>query len=294
MPQESVGTGGRQMGCESMGKALLTQEEFSRAVVTRARQERPDIQVKAMGKFMLLVETEPGRRRVVSLVHLYQAYCECPVDRDEVIGSFLNALVYEEPGMIRGSFEQYRHKIMPQVVPPSLLEFCRREKRELASVDYVGGLSVAFVVDEPERYSYIHRDVVERWDVSETEVLVTALQNLQALNETVPAFHRIGQGERTAVMWETFDGYDASRILLSRELNEMAAFVVGNPIIAIPHRDYLVLFGDANEEFVTEMTERIYEDFEAHSYPITTRFFTLIDGNLALYEKAVRRERFVN
>ena len=98
-------------------EGLMTETEFSRAVVTRARRERPDIRVKAMGKFFLMVEPEPGRQRVLSLVNLYQTYCEMPTDRDEVIGNFLSTLVYQKQTTVGGTFDENRHKVLPQVVP---------------------------------------------------------------------------------------------------------------------------------------------------------------------------------
>lgn len=277
-----------------MSKGLLTEEEFSRAVVTRARRERPDIRVKAMGKFFLMVEPEPGRQRVVSLVNLYQTYCGMPLDRDEVIGTFLCTLVYQEPTSVGGTFDQNRHKVMPQVVPVSLLDFCRDDGRELITVGYVGDLHIAFVIDEPERYSYIQRKVADEWNAGETILLTTAMQNLQTMNKEAGCFNRFDTGTRTTLVWETFDGYDASRILLSRELMNMAVLVSGNPVIAVPHRDYLVMFGDADPRFVAEMTERVQSLNEAHSYPISTQLFTLSGGNLDLYAGPDRQRRILN
>jgi uncharacterized protein YtpQ (UPF0354 family) len=276
-----------------MGKALLSEAEFSRTVVTRAKRERPDIRVKSMGKCLLLVETESGRRRVVSLLSLYESYREAPHTRDEVVAAFLSDQVYREPVEIAGTFAENRTKVLPQVVPYGLLEYCRQDNQELAAVDYVGGLAVAFVVDEDERYAYIHRDLMESWGVGETDLLKAALENLQELGRGVETHFCVGEGERKTVVWETFDGYDASRILLTGDLNAMAARVGGNPVIAIPHRDYMVMFGDTDPEFLLHMEERIREDFEAHNYPISPRLFTLRGGSLVPYS-AERRERLVN
>lgn len=277
-----------------MGRALLTAEQFSRVVVTRVRRERPDIRVKTMGAQLLLIEGGSGRQRVVSLEDLYQSYCEAPAERDETIATFLAALVYEEPRTITGTFADNRANIMPQVVPPTLVEFCRREQHDLAAVDYVGGLSVAFVLDEDERYAYIHRDLMEDWGVTVTTLLMAAIENLQRRSKGVGQCRRFGRGERVMVVWELFDGYDASRILLKSVLLEAATMVPGNPVIAVPHRDYMVMFGDADPAFVAEMGDRIREDFDNHSYPITHRLLTLDGGNLVPYEGTERRSRIVN
>lgn len=277
-----------------MAKALLTEEEFSRAVVTRARRERPDIRVKAMGKFFLMVEAQPGEQRVVSLVTSYQTYCDSPAQRDDVIASLLSNMVYQAPSTVRGTFVQNAARIMPQVVPGTLLNFCRQDGQELASAEYVADLFIAFVLDEPERYSYIPKSVLDDWGTADTIMLATALRNLQRHSRETPRCQRFGTGAKLSLVWETFDGYDASRVLLSSELTEMALHVEGNPVIAIPHRDYLVVFGDADPRFVEAMTERVREHFESHSYPISGRLFTLMDGLLAPYEMVGRRSRVIN
>ncbi|HWI60776.1 MAG TPA: DUF1444 family protein [Symbiobacteriaceae bacterium] len=276
-----------------MGKALLSEDEFSREIVNRAKRERPDIRVQPMGKYLLLVEPTQGRQRVVSLANLYESYVQAPRKRDQVIGAFLEALVYEEEPMIAGTFAENRGNIMPQVVPQTLLEYCKQDNRELAAVPYLGGLAIAFVLDEAERYTYIHQRVMQGWGASETELLQAAMENMQQMG-TEEAYYQIGMDERMTLVWETFDGYDASRILLTRDVIAAAAQVPGNVLIGIPNRDYMVLFSDLNAEFVAEMREKIREDFESHDYPITSRLFTLVDGVLAPYDEQQRPARVVN
>ncbi|HYF92777.1 MAG TPA: DUF1444 family protein [Symbiobacteriaceae bacterium] len=276
-----------------MAKALLSEAEFSRHIVNRARRERPDIRVEPMGKYLLLVEPNQGRQRVVSLADLYESYRQAPRQRDELMGAFLESLVYEEQPAATGSFEENRANIMPQVVPTALLEYCRQDNRELAAIPYMDGLALAFVLDEAERYSYIHRKVMQDWGVTETDMLKSAMENLQQLGGGAD-YYQIGTDEHMALVWETFDGYDASRILLSRELNAAAALVPGNVLIGIPNRDYLVLFSDLDPDFVAEMRERLREDFESHDYPITNRLFTLTGGMLMPYDENHKQERMVN
>jgi uncharacterized protein YtpQ (UPF0354 family) len=277
-----------------MGKALLSEAAFNRVVVNRARRERPDIRVQTMGKYLLLVEAEPGHRRVVSLVGLYQSYREAPQTCDEVVGAFLTNQVYEVQAPVQGTFAENQHRIMPQVVPLTLLEYCRNDNRELAAVHFVAGLGIAFVVDDDEGYTYIHRKVMQAWGVTDTTLLRVAMENLQTLTNSTEPYYRLGTGEHTLLLWETFDGYDASRVLLAGELTRAAATLGGNPVIAVPHRDYMVLFGDTDPEFVGRMQTRVREEFEGHPYPISPQLFALAGGQLLPYNDQMRRERVVN
>lgn len=277
----------------SMGKALLSEAEFSRVLVNRARRERPDIRVEPMGDYLLLIQPLQGQQRVVSMADLYETYRQAPRERDEAIAAFLETRVYEEQPAISGSFAENRNAIMPQVVPLTLLEYCKQDNRELAALPYLGGLAIAFVLDEAERYTYIHRRIMEDWGVTETDLLHAAMENLQELGEG-ENHYQIGTEERIALVWETFDGYDASRILLSKVINAAAALVPGNPLIGIPNRDYMVLFSDVDPDFVAEMRERIRQDFEGHDYPVTTRLFTLDGGVLVALDEHRKQERVVN
>lgn len=274
-------------------KLLLNERDFVRLLLIRMRRERPDLRVRATNEATLEVEAVTGEPHHISVLNLYQHYCESPVDRDAMIGDFLVRRIYNEIPAVRGSFAENRSKIMPQVLPPTLADHSRRLNRALSSVSHVCGLPVAFVVDEVTGYNYLHQPDLERWGVTEELLFQTALENLRRLSRQAGRFHMIGRDERLMLLWETWDGYDASRILLQPELNEMAALVAGNPMIAIPHRDYMVMFGDASPAFVTEMSERVQEDFEDASYPITPRLFTLVDGTLKLHTGS-HRTRLLN
>lgn len=269
-------------------KLLLNERDFVRLLLIRMRRERPDLRVRATNEATLEVEAVTGEPHHVSVMNLYQTYCESPLNRDSMISDFLLKRIYNEIPAVRGSFAENRHKIMPQVLPPTLADHSRRLNRALSSVSHVSGLLVAFVVDEVRGYNYLHQPDLKRWGVGEDQLFQAALDNLRRLSQQAGRFHMIGKDERLMLLWETWDGYDASRILLLRELNEMAALVAGNPLIAIPHRDYMVMFGDANPAFVAEMTERLQEDFEDSSYPITPRLFTLVDGTLKLHTGSPR------
>lgn len=275
-----------------MGKTVLSPEEFCRAVMARLQQERPDARVTMLGQSFLML-LEEGRRRVLSLASYYRRYSQSPERCDDLMESFLRHAVYEQRRKARSLLE-VREKILPQVVPVALVDQTSRDGRELAAIRYVGDLAIAFVIDEEERYAYIHRRQMEAWEVKETDILALAVRNLQQISKDLPPPLRIGRGKRMCLVWEAFDGYDASRILLTRSLCEMAAHVEGNPVIAVPHRDYMVMFGDADTPFVDEMVDRIKDEMSHHKYPISDRFYTLNYGSLALYDWLARRERVVN
>ncbi len=270
---------------------VLTPTEFSREVLNRLLQERPDAQVQILGQSFLMV-WDGTRRKVLSLAASYRRYSLAPERREALIQGLLRQ-AYADRRQTPSLLES-RERILPQMVPLNLIEESRRDGHELAAVRYVGDLAIAFVIDSPKRYAYIHRKQMLKWQVLETDLLALAVRNLQQLSREAPPLLRIGRGPRLTLVWESFDGYDASRILLTRSLFEAAALVEGNPVIAVPHRDYMVMFGDADPAFVEEMVERTREENNTHRYPISRRFYTLQAGTLSVYTGNDQRQRIVN
>lgn len=264
-------------------KGTLSLQAFGEELLQRARQERPDAAIQLIGSSFLLVEIDPGQPRVVPLVSLYRNYCATPGALDVLVADFLANCVHDLPPTISGDFAANRARILPQIVPASLVRFSRRDGQPVAVMPFVDRLSIAFVVDEPERYCYISRDVMTDWRVTETDLLTVALVNLRALSVQAP-FQQIGEGERAMLAFENFDGYDASRILLSRLMAEVSAHVPGQPVIAIPHRDSLLVIGDVDRSFVEAVGASVRRDFESHSYSITPNLLTLRHGQIVLYE----------
>lgn len=172
-------------------------------------------------------------------------------------------------------------------------EHCRAGGRDLVTLPFPGGLAVVFVVDEPERYCFISTEVQATWAVGEVDLMAEAMSNLRRISEGL-MWKRIGTGNRAYFLCETFDGYDASRILLSRELTNIAGRVAGNLVVGIPHRDYLIALGDADPAFLAEMAQSVRDDFLGGKYPITPDLYTLCDGRVAAYTLKANEGRLVN
>lgn len=188
---------------------------------------------------------------------------------------------------------EVEEQLLPQLVPAALMEDAAVGARDLVTIRHLGDIAVAFVIDEPDRYTYVHRGLLRKWRIAETDLLALALRNLKLYSQLTPP-SRIGRGKRLSLVWEACDGYDASRLLLTRQLCDAAVHVQGNPIIAVPHRDYMVMFGDRDPAFVEEMADRIYEEYAYHRYPISGQLYTLSHGMLMPYSDRSRLGRVLN
>lgn len=191
-------------------------------------------------------------------------------------------------GLAAARFAEVCPRILPQVVPARLRRVCRRPGAGLCTIPLAGDLAVAFVVDEPDRYCYITAAVAQRWGVGPAQLLGAALANLRRISLGA-VWKQIGRGARAFFLCETFDGYDAARVLLGRELAQLAARVAGNPIVGIPHRDFLVVAGDRDLRLVAELQAMVGEDFARAPFPISPRLYAWQDGRLVPYDPEAAR-----
>lgn len=187
--------------------------------------------------------------------------------------------------------ESVRGRLLPQLVPDWLVPGELRGDRDLAAVRHMGDVAVAFVIDGPGHPVYVDYGLLGSWGVAETDLLAHALANLA---RTYRPFAHRGKGERLTLVWDAHDGYDAARLLLTRRLCEAAAQVPGNPVIGVPHRDRLVMFGDRDPDFVAEMAELIDYEFNNHPYPVSSQLYTLFGGVLRLYRPDGRHGAVLN
>lgn len=192
-----------------------------------------------------------------------------------------------------GDFAGNSGRILPQVVPGSVVDYSRRDDHELLSVGFTAGLHIAFVLDEPERYRYISVVQAEIWQVSAAALLVVALGNLTRLSQDI-VWQQVGSGQQMRLFFENFDGYDASRILLSRHMVGLAGRVAGRLVIGIPNRDYLVACGDYDPGCVEALQEQVRDTFDNHRYPITPELFTLEEGRIVPYQSEANIKRKPN
>lgn len=103
-----------------------------------------------------------------------------------------------------------------------------------------------------------------------------ALGNLRARTERVGASGG-GEGDGLVVRYAAGDGLDAAAILLPDLLAAMAGWVEGRLRVAIPTRDDLLAFGDADPELVGAVAAAAAEAFAASPDRLSPRVYALAD-----------------
>lgn len=170
-------------------------------------------------------------------------------------------------------------QVLPQIVPESL---CLASGKSIVSLPLVDGLRIAMVLDQPRRYTYISQATMKRWGARETTLLALALRNLREISAGLE-WKRIGLPPREILLCETFDGYDASRVLLLAEFEHLFGHLTGSVVVGLPHRDYLVVASDAEPGHVAQLEATVASDYREARYPVSPRLFCFDRGELRLY-----------
>jgi len=114
-----------------------------------------------------------------------------------------------------------------------------------------------------------------------------AIENLTARSNTIAAHAaQDDDGNMELILFQTMDGYDASRVLLP-DLNEKLRDHLGSPFAAaIPNRDILLCFRD-DEATIAHLRPQIERDFAQMPHQITDEILLVTPDGIAVRGKAI-------
>lgn len=152
----------------------------------------------------------------------------------------------------------------------------------MISTALVEGLQVAYAIDQDRTISYIPPDRFADWSISLEQLHELALTNLVKRSESMAAHAAEDEeGNVNLILFQTIDGYDASRILLPG-LHERLRPYLDSPFgAAIPNRDMLLCFRN-DEETVSRLANQVADDYRQMPHQITDRLLLVTADGIAL------------
>jgi uncharacterized protein YtpQ (UPF0354 family) len=145
----------------------------------------------------------------------------------------------------------------------------------------VAGLQIAYAIDSDRTIAYIPQAVFSRWTMSMDDLHDVAINNLVARSEAISAHAAADEdGEVNLILFQTMDGFDASRILLPT-LHDRLREHLGSPFAAgIPNRDILLCFRN-DEETVERLKDKIADDYRQMPHQVTEKLLLVTPDGLA-------------
>ncbi|NNJ10125.1 DUF1444 family protein [Chloroflexales bacterium ZM16-3] len=182
------------------------------------------------------------------------------------------------------SFDELRPRVMPILKPLEMLLTVR--DRELPMIVYrpfLGDLMIAYVIGEGNRVAYINEQHLERWQISSYDLHEQAIINLRKRTDETGSYTATGEGAQRLIIFNTQDGFDATRLLLPDLLAELRGQFPGHMVIGIPNRDFMILFSDAEHTILANVASQIDADATQKANGLTDRLFTLDGGEVREY-----------
>lgn len=220
----------------------------------------------------------------LDLTRFYEAYRQNPSELDTVIRILDRILRGEIPLRTERDYAELADRIFPMLKPIELLlEVRERKLPMLVYRDFPGGLIITYVIDEPRSVAYINEPQLERWGISAIDLHEHAIENLRRRTATQVQALNTGEDDRRLYIFNSGDGYDATRLLLNDVLGRWQTTLPGNMVIGVPNRDFLIAFSDSNQEIFTAVAHQIQADAARLDHGLTDQLFTLEQGAIREY-----------
>jgi len=254
----------------------LSREQFIERLMEHVREKFPLVKLaRSEAPFSLLVNGH-----VAPLENLYRVALLRPQDLDHHADRWMVELLRASEGTPDqgGDLEQLKDRILPMVLSATTTEM---RTSTMVTQPLIEGLIVAYAVDNDRTISYIPQAQFDAWRTTVDDLHELALNNLVARSEAINAHAaQDEQGRINLILFQTMDGYDASRILLPT-LHDRLREHLGSPFVAgIPNRDILLCFRD-DEETVPRLKEQIADDYRQMPHQVTDRLLLVTPDGIA-------------
>ena len=221
----------------------------------------------------------------IDLTNFYESYAANPAQLDAVAQTFARVLLGELPERTENDYNALAERVFPMLKKAQLLATVReRNLPMLAYRDFLSDLIITYVIDEQNSVAYINEQHLDRWNVNVQDLHEQALENLARRTAEIDAVSA-GQGEQRLFIFNSGDGYDATRLLLTEVLRGWARLVPGNLVIGIPNRDFLIAFSDGDADILQNIAIQVQSDAAQRDNGLTEQLYTVTNaGQISEYE----------
>lgn len=136
---------------------------------------------------------------------------------------------------------------------------------------------IYYALDLGTTYRLIDETLLEKLEMTEQQVKESALFQLRKL----PTTYKIDEvAGNLFYFFNANDGYDASRILNDKLLQEMQAQIQGEMTVSVPHQDVLIIGDIRNDQGYDILAQMTMHFFTVGIVPVTSLSFLYEDGEL--------------
>jgi len=254
----------------------LTREQFVEKTIEHIRVRFPLVKVgRAEQSFSLRINGH-----VASMENLYRIVTLRPDELNRHVDRWVVELLRAAEGSPdqQATFDELRDRILPMVLTSTTTDM---NTGTMVTQPFIENLLIAYAVDSDRTIAYIPVGHFQSWGISIEELHETALKNLVARSQSMNAHAAHDEkGKVNLILFQTMDGYDASRILLPM-LHDRLRQHLGSPFAAgIPNRDILLCFRN-DQATIDSLQQQIASDHRNMPHQITDRLLLVTADGIA-------------
>ncbi len=261
-----------------MATLPIEPEAFTEEVVRRLRQQIHKSRPKITGPLQIVVD---GTQ--VDLEDLHRSIrkgADPELSLQHFIDDFINAQRLRDTPI---PFELAQARILPLIQPERRLYEARHG--EVAAQPFINDTVILYVIDLNGAMTPVSTEQLIRWGINMDDLDLLARKNL-ADHQPHLELQLFRNDDSSAAIFNTGDGYDASRLLLEQLHNRLAPELGGNFLVAIPTRDVFIAFPAQSTSFFEKLRQRIDHDFKSLPFPITSDLFLVTMDGVAPWKEA--------
>lgn len=218
--------------------------------------------------------------QVVRLEDLYRLTLLNPKETKQNIERWVVELLRATEGTPdrAGGFEELKDRIYPMILSDPVAQ---TSHRQTLTSPLLPGLKIAYAIDSDRTIAYIPRSQFKLWNVPLDDLHEAAIENLVKRSQEMAAQAAQDEdGQINFILFQSGDGYDASRILLPT-LHERLREHLGSPFAAaIPNRDILLCFRN-DAETVQRVKAQVEEDYRRMPHQVSDQLFLVTADGIA-------------
>ncbi|HEX8523801.1 MAG TPA: DUF1444 family protein, partial [Tepidisphaeraceae bacterium] len=250
-------------------------EEFVEQVTAIVRDRFPLVKIgESDGSFALSINGS-----VAPLENLYRVAVLRPDELQRHVERWAVELLRAAEGTPDedATYDEVKDRIMPMILPASATQATPGIVHE----PLIPGLIVGYAIDHDRTISYLPILKFQEWGITMEQLRETAMNNLTTRSEAISAHAAQDEAGRVnLILFQTMDGYDASRLLLPTLHNRLREHL-GSPFAAgIPNRDILLCFRN-DSETADRLAKQIAEDYQRMPHQVTDQLILVTQDGIA-------------
>jgi hypothetical protein len=221
----------------------------------------------------------------IHLTNFYRSYLQAPSRLKQIVLPGITTVVRLQewgPEQLMPNLDAVAERIMPMLYPEDEAE---ATLQEFVRVPWVGGLHIMFVVDEDDTYRFVHKAMLEAWDVTPDDLQSLAMENLERFAQDNPLeVTLVGEDDDPRMLVPvTPHAYNSVRLLGDELHGRLRQLLGAELVVGLPNRDFFVAISLNHPKLIGEIQRQVAHDFQSMHHPLTSRLLVISADGVSEY-----------